>query len=270
MLVFSGSFQYSLGVLYYLRGIDFDKASHYLHLAAEKGNSHAWAYLGKLYARNTSIEQHQEKAVKYFQLAAADDNPIGQTGLGVAYYYGAGIEQSYENALKLFHRAANQSHGEAQLMLGIMHAHGISVPRNDELAFKWFQAAARSGHILGFNNLGSMHATGTGVLPSCPLACDFYKNVAERGSWSQMFNEAFRLYRRGKIPQAFRIYLYLAELGYEIAQTNVAYMLERMPDQLSSTYRSEEQRYGKALLYWNRAARQGYHDAHIRLGDYYY
>jgi SEL1 protein len=226
--------------------------------------------LGKLYARNTSIEQHQQIAVKYFQRAVATGNPIGQTGLGMAYYYGAGVDQNYEEALKRFQQAADQSYGEAQLMLGIMHANGLGVRRNTELAFTLFQAAARSGHILGYSNLGWMHATGTGVLPSCPIACDFYKNVAERGSWSRLFNEALRLYRRGKIQEAFRIYLYLAELGYEIAQSNAAYILDRMPDQLLRMYRNRQKSYGKALLYWNRAANQGYQYAHIKLGDYYY
>ena len=111
-----------------------------------------------------------------------------------------------------------------------------------------------------------MHATGTGVLRSCPIACDFYKNVAERGPWSQMFHEAFRLYRQGKTEEALKLYLYLAELGYEVAQSNVAYIL----DQLSNVHRSKEEQYRKAFLYWHRAAIQGYQYAHIKLGDNHY
>ena len=229
------------------------------------------AYLGKLYSeKNDYIKQNNLTALQFFQRSAEKGNPMGQAGVGMAFYHGAGIEQNYEKAFKYFQLSADQSYVEGQLMLGIMYYSGEGVKRDYKMAIKWFQAASQSGHALGYYNLGQMHATGTGVLRSCTTATELFKNVAERGRWSSMFIEAHNLYRQGHIEQAFMKYLYLAELGYEIAQSNVAYLLDQMPNQLINIYTNKEERYKRALIYWNRAAIQGFHAARVKLGDYFY
>jgi SEL1 protein len=195
---------------------------------------------------------------------------MGQSGVGMAFYHGAGVEQNYEKAFKYFQLSADHNYVEGQLMLGIMFYNGEGVKRDYKMAMKWFQAASQSGHALGYYYLGQMHATGTGVLRSCAAATELFKNFAERGKWSSMFIEAHNLYRQGHIEQAFMIYLYLAELGYEIAQSNVAYLLDQMPSQLINIYNNKQEQYRRALIYWNRAAIQGFHTARVKLGDYFY
>jgi SEL1 protein len=240
-------------------------------LAANNGNVNALAYLGKLYSeKNEFIKQDNETALYYFQRATEKGNPIGQAGLGLAYYHGSGVPKSYEKALKLFQLSADQSYVEGQLMLGVMYYNGEGVKRDFKMAIKWFQAASQSGHVLAYYNLAQMHATGTGVLRSCPIATELFKNVAERGRWSAMFIDAFNLYKDGFIESAFMIYLYLAEIGYETAQSNVAFIIDQMPLKISKIYKTKEERYKNALTYWNRAAVQGFHHARIKLGDYYY
>jgi SEL1 protein len=257
--------------LYYLRDTAFDKALYYFRLAAENGNSNAMAYLGKLYSeKNDYIKQNNVTALQFFQRSAEKANPMGQAGVGMAFYHGAGVEQSYEKAFKYFQLSADQGYVEGQLMLGVMYYKGQGVKRDYKMAIKWFQAASQSGHALGYYNLGQMHATGTGVLRSCSTATELFKNVAERGKWSSMFIEAYNLYRQGHVEQAFMKYLYLAELGYEVAQSNVAYLLDQMPNQLVNIYSSKDERYRRALTYWNRAAVQGFHTARVKLGDYFY
>ena len=54
-----------------------------------------------------------------------------------------------------------------------------------------------------------------------------FKSVSERGKFTRMFTEAQRLYSIGDVNASFMIYLLLAELGFEIAQSNVAYLLEQ-------------------------------------------
>jgi SEL1 protein len=155
-------------------------------------------------------------------------------------------------------------------MLGVMFYNGEGVKRDFKMAIKWFQAASQSGHVLAYYNLAQMHATGTGVLRSCTTATELFKVVAERGRWSNMFTEAFHLYKQGHIEQAFMIYLYLADIGYEVAQSNVAYIIDQMSYDISNIYKTKDERYKKALIYLNRAAVQGFHYARIKLGDYYY
>ena len=53
------------------------------------------------------------------------------------------------------------------------------------------------------------------------------KTVSERGKYIQMFTEAHRLYSHGDMEAAFLMYLFLAELGFEVAQSNAAYILEQ-------------------------------------------
>lgn len=51
--------------------------------------------------------------------------------------------------------------------------------------------------------------------------------MAERGRWAEMMPEAYNMYKEGHLDQALMKYVFLAELGYEVAQSNVAYMLDQ-------------------------------------------
>lgn len=42
-----------------------------------------------------------------------------------------------------------------------------------------------------------------------------------------MMPEAYNMYKEGHLNQALMKYVFLAELGYEVAQSNVAYMLDQ-------------------------------------------
>lgn len=53
-----------------------------------------------------------------------------------------------------------------------------------------------------------------------------FKNVAERGRWSQLLTSAYLEYWSGNHEVAFLQYVALAELGYEVAQSNAALILE--------------------------------------------
>ena len=62
---------------------------------------------------------------------------------------------------------------------------------------------------------------------NAPHPTQLFKNVAERGKWSLMFTEAQQLYSLEELDSALMMYLMLAEMGLEVAQTNAAYILER-------------------------------------------
>lgn len=54
-----------------------------------------------------------------------------------------------------------------------------------------------------------------------------FKNVAERGRWSEVLMQAHNDYRDGNLNKAYVQYALLSELGYEVAQSNTAFMLDR-------------------------------------------
>ena len=95
--------------------------------------------------------------------------------------------------------------------------------------------------------LGTINAEGNGVKRSCNFGVEVYihrylgregnlslslppqllKSVSERGAFIRMFSEARRLYTVGDVESSFLMYCLLAELGFEEAQSNVAYLLEQ-------------------------------------------
>ncbi|VDN15158.1 unnamed protein product, partial [Dibothriocephalus latus] len=105
---------------------------------------------------------------------------------------------------------------------------------------------------------------------------ELFKNVAERGRWSQLLTSAYLEYWSGNYNVAFLQYLALAELGYEVAQSNAALMLEDGDVSIVP----ESERYSRALVYWKRRNWPPlYHFflyvtgstlARVKLGDYYY
>lgn len=263
--------QVGLGQLHYQggRGVQMDHASalNYFTQAADAGNAVAMAFLGKMYLEGGDpVIQSNETALKYFTKAANLGNPVGQSGMGLMYLYGKGVSVDYKKAFDFFQKAAEQSWVDGQLHLGNMYYNGWGVRRDYKMAIKYFNLASQSGHILAFYNLADMHATGTGMLRSCPTAVELYKNVAERGKWGEIMMEAHVDYRKGRYDEALAKYLLLGELGYEVAQSNAAYILDRKESDLFD----KSEVWKRALVYWSRAASQGYSAARVRLGDYYY
>lgn len=251
------------------RGVEqnHQRAYDYFTQAANAGNTNAMAFLGKMYSEGSEfLPQNNETALQYFKKASDLGNPVGQSGLGMAYRYGRGVPVNYELALKYFQKAAEQGWVDGQLQLGTMYYNGIGVKRDYKQALKFFNLASQSGHILAFYNLAQMHATGTGVMRSCHTAVELFKNVCERGRWSERLMTAYTSFKEGEMDAALIQYLLLAEQGYEVAQSNVAFVL----DQKGAKIFSENETYPRALLHWTRAAAQGYTVARIKLGDYHF
>ncbi|VDL91361.1 unnamed protein product [Schistocephalus solidus] len=224
--------QVTLGQLYY-RGqhgieIDHEVALGYFKRAAEGGSHLAMAYLGEMYlVGSQNVPRDEKLALHYLQKAVAAGNPLALTSLGLAYLYGrAGLTPDPVKAMDLFVKAADQGWAEAQLQLGLLFMGTVGMKSDYKLALKYFTLASQQGNTLAFYNLGQMHAVGMGVFRSCNTAAELFKNVAERGRWSQLLTSAYLEYWSGNYNVAFLQYLALAELGYEVAQSNAALMLE--------------------------------------------
>ncbi|KAL3876743.1 hypothetical protein ACJMK2_034540 [Sinanodonta woodiana] len=263
--------QVVLGQLFYQGGrgvpIDHERAMHYFTMAAESNNANAMAFLGKMHSEGSPVvPQDNQIALNYFKKAAERGNPIGQSGLGSMYLYGKGVEKDVNKAFRHFTQAADQGWTDGQLQLGLMYLSGQGVRRDYKMAVKYFNLASQGGNALAFYHLAQMHAVGTGVLRNCHTAVELFKNVAERGHWADMLMDAHRLYKEGNVNQALVKYTFLAELGYEVAQSNVAYIL----DQDEASLFEGNENYQRALLHWTRAASQGSTVARLKMGDYHF
>ncbi|XP_022223815.1 protein sel-1 homolog 1 [Drosophila obscura] len=264
--------QVGLGQLYYQGGKaiqqDHQKALEYFTLAANAGNAIGFAFLGKLYLEGSEqIKADNETAFKYFSKASEMGDPVGQSGLGVMYLKGLGVPKDPVKALSYFTQAADQGWVDGQLQLGTMYFTGNGVKTDYKLALKYFNLATQSGHVLAYYNLGVMHAYGMGMLRSCPAAVEFFKSVAERGRWSSRLMHAYGDYKRNRIDEAYMQYSLMGEVGYEVAQSNAAFLLDR---EEVHVFNDRHEDLIRAFYYWKRAAGQGYSAAQVKLGDYYY
>uniref|UniRef100_A0A8D8GKK2 Protein sel-1 homolog 1 n=2 Tax=Culex pipiens TaxID=7175 RepID=A0A8D8GKK2_CULPI len=264
--------QVGLGQLHYQGGrgiqLDHQKALQYFSQAANAGNAVAMAFLGKIYLEGSdNIKADNDTAFKYFKKAADLGNPVGQSGLGVMFLHGKGVPKDTVKALKYFTQAADQGWVDGQLQLGNMYFSGTGVKRDFKLANKYYNLASQSGHVLAFYHLGQMHAVGLGMMRSCPTAVELFKNVAERGKWTERLMSAYQDYRSYRFEEAFTQYALMSELGYEVAQSNAAFLLDRGEVNL---FKNRDQELLRALQFWGRAAAQGYSAAQVKLGDYHY
>nr|KAF6487231.1 SEL1L adaptor subunit of ERAD E3 ubiquitin ligase [Rousettus aegyptiacus] len=225
----------------------------------------------------------EEDLIQYYQFLAEKGDVQAQVGLGQLHLHGGrGVEQNHQRAFDYFNLAANAGNSHAMAFLGKMYSEGSDiVPQSNETALHYFKKAADMGNPVGQSGLGmaylygrgvqvynlaQMHASGTGVMRSCHNAVELFKNVCERGRWSERLMSAYNSYKDGDYNAAVIQYLLLAEQGYEVAQSNAAFIL----DQREATIVGENETYPRALLHWNRAASQGYTVARIKLGDYHF
>ena len=76
----------------------------------------------------------------------------------------------------------------------------------------------------------------------------------------------FRFDQDGNYETSLILYLLLAERGYEMGQSNAAFIL----DMHNVTFLSQNGSYQRAFVNWRQSAVQGSTEAYVRLGDYHY
>lgn len=105
-------------------------------------------------------------------------------------------------------------------------------------------------------------------------ASALYKLVAERGPWSSLSRWALESYLKSDIGKAFFLYARMAELGYEVAQSNAAWILDKYGEQSmclgESGFCTDAERHQRAHSLWWQASEQGNEHAALLIGDAYY
>eukprot|EP01147_Barroeca_monosierra_P000502 gene502-3828_t len=263
--------QVTVGRLYYIgHGVEqnYNRALQYFRLAADAGNGNAIAFMGEMHAYGFGVEGNNATAISYFQKAAELSSPVGQNHLAVMHLHGIEVNKDESKAFQLFSKAARQGLPEAQYNLGTLFYEGIGTQKNMKQALKCFKLAAQQGHVLAISVLANMHATGAGVRRDCEAATGLYKNVVERACWMSDLEIAHTAYKSGRYDEAVIRYLWLAELGVEVAQHNAAHILEKGVTSFFAP--SNGDTYRQALHNWRRSAEQGQMPSRVKVGDYFY
>jgi TPR repeat protein len=98
--------------------------------------------------------------------------------------------------------------------------------------------------------------------------------VAERGPWGSLMWWALECYLKGQIGKALVLYLRAAELGYEAAQSNAAWILEKYHSEGICLGKAglctDVERHQRAHTLWRYAAEQGNEHAALLIGDAYF
>ncbi|KAL8199874.1 hypothetical protein R6Q57_013442 [Mikania cordata] len=270
---------YKIGIFYYfgLRGVrrDHAKAFSWFSRAVDKGESRSMELLGEIYARGDGVKQNYTNALKWLILASKHQVYSAYNGVGYLYAKGYGVEQkNYTKAKEYFEKAADNKEPGGHYNLGVMFLKGIGVKKDVKIACNYFIIAANAGQPKAFYQLAKMFHTGIGLKKNLPMATSLYKLVAERGPWNSLSRWALESYLKGEIGKAFLLYSRMAELGYEVAQSNAAWILDKYGE--SSMCMGElglctdAERHQRSHSLWWQASEQGNEHAALLIGDAYY
>ncbi|KAK4486123.1 hypothetical protein RD792_008791, partial [Penstemon davidsonii] len=270
---------YKMGLFYYfgLRGVrcDHAKTLWWLSKAVEKGEPRSMELLGEMYARGAGVEKNYTKALEWLTLASRQQLNSAYNGMGYLYAKGYGVEKkNYTKAKEYFEKAAKNDKTGGLYNLGVMYLKGLGVKRDLEIATKNFALAANSGQPKAVYQLAKMFHTGMGLKKNLPMATSLYKLVAERGPWSSLSRWALESYVKGDIGKSLLLYSRMSEIGYEVAQSNAAWILEKYGERSMCIGESgpctDAERHQRAHALWWKASEQGNEHAALLLGDAYY
>ncbi|GAB2292583.1 ERAD-associated E3 ubiquitin-protein ligase component hrd3a [Dionaea muscipula] len=270
---------YKVGIFYYygLRGLrrDPSKALSWFLKAVGKGEPRSMELLGEMYARGAVVERNYSKAFELLKLAAKQQLYSAYNGIGYLYVKGYGVEKkNYTKAREYFEKAAENEDSGGYYNLGVLYLKGIGVKRDLKMAWRYFLMAFNAGQPKAFYQLAKMFHTGVGVKKNLPMATSLYKLVAERGPWCSLSRWALESYLKGDIGKALLLYSRMAELGYEVAQSNAAWILDKYGDRSmcmgESGFCTDAERHQRAHSLWWQASEQGNEHAALLIGDAYY
>ncbi|XP_021729906.1 ERAD-associated E3 ubiquitin-protein ligase component HRD3A-like [Chenopodium quinoa] len=270
---------YKIGIFYYfgLRGLrrDIPKALSWFLKAAEKGEPRSMELLGEIYVRGSGVDRNYTKALEWLTLAAKQQLYSAYNGIGYLYVKGYGVEKkNYTKAKELFEKAADNDDSGGFYNLGVLYLKGMGLKKDVKLACKYFIMASNAGQPKAFYQLAKMFHTGVGLKRNLQMATALYKVVAERGPWNSLSRWALEAYLKGDVGRALLLYSRMAELGYEVAQSNAAWILDKFGERSMCIGASglciDAERHQRAHSLWWQASEQGNEHAALLIGDAYY
>ncbi|EEB09164.1 hypothetical protein SJAG_04345 [Schizosaccharomyces japonicus yFS275] len=238
--------------------------------------SHAAGFIGILQLRNTSTYVKQKTPLTWLQRGAAFNDLTSQYGLAYMYLHGLyGLKRNETFAKTLLHQTASQNHTQSLLLLGMLNQNEGKA----EEAFRCVFRAAQNRDALAYKYLGDYYYSGFGTPVSHELAARSYKRFVE-GMRISTSTLALALEDAEEYDweSSFMHYIYAAQLGYSLGETNVGYLLDDNKYLINTFMRSsfpptstrEIETDKLALEFYFRAANQGDVDALVKVGDYYY
>ena len=230
----------AMGDLYYYgaHGLPRDQAqalSWFQRAAAAPHHAEsAQVACGNMYLKGEGTEKNRTKAMAWYTKAADQHNSTrALNGLAYLYFHGdpeSGLAENKTRAYELFSRAAGVANTNGDSLFNAGHClwEGLGVARDRAKAVSLFTRAAEEfGHFGSIHKLGAAHLSGVGVEQrSCQTALKYLVPAAKHGSWGNVVRRGFNRYMAGDMGGAAVRYIEGGEMGYHVAHTNVAYLLD--------------------------------------------
>ena len=251
--------------------------------STEKLASKAAGFLGRMFLRGEGMAQDFKLAERWFKRGVSNGDALSQYSLGIMYLNGLIPDKPSPDpyrAAEYFLPAADQDLASAQVRLGVLF-----LDQGDtNTALQYFDHAARNGHIEAYYYLAELSYQGIGRDQSCHVAAAYYKIVCEKAEiLLASFKEANDAFEIGDLDTALLDYLMAAEQGFEAAQANVAYILDKFAlprykglltiGAAGAATRQIAQIAPDApklaLIHWTRSAKQQNIDSLLKMGDYH-
>ncbi|KAI0692089.1 HCP-like protein [Cytidiella melzeri] len=244
----------------------------------------AAGYIGRMFLRGEGVKQDPVLARMWFERGADFGEKESHNGLGIIWRDGlVDGRKDMNKALQHFGLAANQDLAEAYVHIGRYH-----YDRNEfKNAAPYFETAIRQGSPYeAYYYLASIQARVARsnavdrqlAASACSVGVSFFKMVAERGVWDDnILREAEIAWNMGTEhgkELALLLWWIAAERGIEVAQNNLAYVLDQDRSILRFTrfapHSLSNDTARLALTQWTRSAAQHNIDSLVKVGDYYY
>jgi TPR repeat protein len=209
-------------------------------------------------------------------------NAEAANGLGPVYFHGLGdVDVDYERAMRLFQVSARSGHADGVYNTGLLLSQS-----HPQRAQDYLEASANVGHLPATFKLArlkerarlrsSLFNAGTSrdavaEASSCEEIVKLYKKVAEQSEEGlELLATAATAFLNGDREHALKLYLIAAEMGYEVAESNAAWLLARpgfsqwLFYENQSNVSVETRMYRRLVL---RGVAQESADASVRYGD---
>jgi TPR repeat protein len=236
---------------------DIAHAVEYYRRSAEKGNSKGQVNYGTLLESGNGVRANLEEAVHWYKLSADQENAQGLYCYGVCLEQGHFVARDCERALQCYRRAAEQGNALAYVRIGICLENGIGCALDIEKAVACYKAAADLDNPSGMLCLGRCLEHGKGIARDFERAVLYYQRAALSNDNEALYDWA-RCLEIGRgvpqdLPKAAEGFMKAADAGVAAAQLKIAKMLESGKGVPKDTER--------ALRYYKKAAEQGNEEA---------
>jgi len=122
---------------------NYPEAMKWFRLSAEKFDSDAQYYIGRMYYNGCGVDLNYEEALKWYTLSAEQNNSKGINGVASMYYDGfGGYKQDYVQSMNLYIKSSALNNPRALCCVGFFYHQGLGLDQNFDEAMKWYLLSA--------------------------------------------------------------------------------------------------------------------------------